>query len=99
MSPWAFSFSDEHQNEIHDLSKGYQLLYVGLICGTDGIACLDHSEFRLLLDEDFRPMEWVKAVRRARQMYQLTGSDSVSTLRIGDNEFPAKIHTALATVP
>lgn len=95
MSPWTFSFSDQHQAEIGALADKLAPVFIGLICGTDGIACLSHAEYKRLLDDDFRPMEWIKVVRRAREKYTLTGSDSTSSLKIADNEFPEKVYEAL----
>lgn len=95
MSPWAFSFSSEHQEEIALIANAFESVFVGLICGTDGIACLDHSEYKRLLDDNVRPVEWVRATRHAREKYTLTGSDSVSSFKIADSEFPSKVYSAL----
>jgi len=95
MSPWGFSFAADHQAEIAGLAGEFGTVFVSLICGEDGIACLTYTEYKRLLDDDFRPMEWIRAVRRPREKYTLTGSDSTAAFKIGDNEYPAKVYLAL----
>lgn len=95
MSPWNFSFAADHQAEVAGLADEFGHVFVSLICGEDGIACLAYREYKRLLDDDFRTMEWIKAVRRPREKYTLTGSDSVAAFKIGDSEYPAKIFLSL----
>jgi len=88
---WQFSFRVEHQEEIDSLADRCVGVFIVLVCGIDGIACLELSEYRRLLDEDAKPGEWIKVSRRPRQKYTVTGSDLRRGLKIGDNEFPSKI--------
>ncbi len=46
-------------------------------------------------DDEFEPVEWIKAARRTREKYTLTGSDAQTGFKIGDNEYPEKIYEAL----
>ncbi|WP_298346677.1 hypothetical protein [Ferrimicrobium sp.] len=96
MSPWTFNFSNVHQAEIAELATQLAEVFIGLVCGTDGIVCLTHEEFRRVLDDDVRPSEWVRATRRRDEQYSVTGSDSVSIIKIADAEYPAKIYEALS---
>jgi len=98
MSPWSFSFAAGHQSEIANLHEELLNVFVVLVCGADGIACLNYAEYKQLLDEDFRPVEWIKVSRRPREKYHLSGSDSVVEFTISDNEYPAKVHMALAQI-
>jgi hypothetical protein len=95
LSPWTFSFSADHQEDISHFRDRYEEVFTVLICGTDGIACLSGTEYDRVLDDDPRSGEWIKAARRARQKYSITGSDDRTIHKIGDNEFPAKVYTAL----
>ena len=96
MTPWSFSFSSEHQEEISNLKSGCTAFFVVLVCGEDGIACLSQLEYRALLDDQFESTGWIRASRRAREKYLLTGSEAHRKFRVGDNEFPSKVHEALS---
>jgi len=97
LSPWSFSFSAVHQREIQNLSDEFQFAFVALVCGKDGIACLNARELNRVLDDDHRETEWVKASRRPREKYLITGTDDRRGFKVADSEFPAKLITALAT--
>jgi hypothetical protein len=88
---WQFSFRIEHQKEIDSLADQCDDVFIVLVCGIDGVACLKLDEYRRLLDEDAQPGEWIKVSRRPRQKYTVTGSDLRRGLKIGDNEYPSKI--------
>ena len=96
MSPWTFSFQVEHQDEIATLRSEFTDVFVALICGFDGIACLTGAEYQRVLDDDPKPGEWIKAARMPREKYSITGSDDRTVHKIGDNEFPAKLFNALS---
>jgi hypothetical protein len=96
MSPWPFSFTDEHQHEIAKLASECSAVFVALICGSDGVACLSHAELRRVLDDDVRAAEWVKAARQKREKYAITGSDGRKCFKVGGNEFPGKILSELS---
>ena len=97
LTPWSFSFSSEHQEEISNLNSESVTFFVTLVCGEDGIACLSQLEYRALLDDQFESMGWIRASRRAREKYLLTGSDAKRKFKVGDNEFPSKVYEALPT--
>jgi len=91
LSPWSFSFNAEHQREIATLTARWSAVFVALICGSDGIACLSQDELRRVLDDDFRPVEWIRVARRKREKYSITGSDGRQIFKVGDSEFPTKV--------
>jgi hypothetical protein len=95
LSPWTFAFKAEHQQEIAALLKEFADAFITLVCGTDGIACLSGSEYRQLLGDDPGSGEWIRVARGARQKYAVSGSDGRRVSRIGDNEYPAKVYTAI----
>lgn len=95
MSPWSFNFSRAHQTELGALSADYEQVFVVLVCGRDGIACLSRAELGRVLDDHFHETEWVKASRRPREKYLVTGTDDRRGFKVGDNEFPAKVVAAL----
>lgn len=52
MSPWMFTFSSGHRKEVAMLHDEFSDLFIVLVCGGDGIACLGESEYRRALSED-----------------------------------------------
>lgn len=95
LSPWIFTFKQEHQDEIQEMKTAFNDVFVVLICGRDGMACLSYDELKLALDDDHEAVEWLKAARRTREKYAISGSDGKLKTKIGDNEFPSKITTRL----
>src|SRR5688572_23273999 len=91
MSPWPFSFSRTHQEELEELASSLEATFITLVCGSDGIACLSKSELGRVLDDDFQDVEWVKVSRRPREKYSIRGSDDRRGFKVADSEFPAKI--------
>lgn len=98
MSPWAFSFSRTHQEELAQLTSSMEATFIALVCGSDGIACLSQTELSRVLDDDFRAVEWVKASRRPREKYVVRGSDNRRGFKVADREFPSKVVDAAAAL-
>lgn len=97
LSPWMFGFKVEHQKEIAELRDEFADIFVTLVCGEDGIACLSGSEYRQVLNDDPQNGEWIKVSRRPREKYGISGSDGRTVCKIGDNEYPAKVYAAIRT--
>ena len=95
LSPWSFGFKAGHQDEIAALRAEFHEAFVVLVCGTDGIVCLDEGEYARLLDDEAESGEWIKVARSRRQKYVVTGSNSLGAFRVADNEYPAKVYAAL----
>jgi hypothetical protein len=91
MTPWRFSFKREHQEEIVEMKKKFDQVFLVLVCNDDGIVCLSYEEIRQILDEQIEPVEWVSASRNPRQMYAIKGSNGKLGFKIADNEFPSKL--------
>lgn len=90
LSPWKFGFKTEHRHEIDSLADEFFEVFVGLACGFDGIACLDADEYFRLGSSDS-----IRVARGPRQKYALSGGNEKNVLRVGNNEFPAKVHAAI----
>ncbi len=99
MTPWRFSFAEEHQNEIEFLRSNCDRVFVVLVCSDDGIVCLSYAELKKLLDKEFAEMEWLSVTRRKREMYTVKGSNGELGFKIGQNEFPAKIFVDETALP
>ena len=85
----------EHQEEIDLLKSQFEQVYLMLVCGEDGVACLSYSELKQILDNQHDSMEWISATRRKREMYSIRGSNGVLDFKIGQNEFPMKLFSAV----
>lgn len=91
-TPWSFSIHKSHIDEIVSLSELYSKLYIVLICYYDGIACLTFKEFKTIIDiHDDNYPKWVKAQRKTREKYCITGSDGKLKNKIANSDFPKKI--------
>ena len=91
MTPWRFTFKKEHQEEIDQMKKSMEKVFLLLVCNDDGIVCLSYDELRQILDEQHEPIEWISASRHKREMYAIKGSNGKLGFKIGPNDFPKKI--------
>ncbi len=91
ISPWRFSFTREHQEEMKIMKDLLSDVYLVLICGKDGIACIEYEELKIVLDEYFEDVEWVSASRLKREQYSIKGSNGKLDFKIADSDFPKKI--------
>jgi len=91
MSPWTFTFLQNHQDEIFEMKSVLENVFVAMVCNDDGIVCLDYSELKNVLDDDHSLAEWIRISRRPREKYTVTGSDGKLRTKIGENEYPFKV--------
>jgi hypothetical protein len=91
MSPWRFSFSTKHHNEIEALHKHCLKSFIVLICNNDGIACLCYDEFRQVIDLNHHGTESIRVARPPRSMYSISGTDGKVRFKIGDSDFPRRL--------
>lgn len=91
MPPWQFSFTKEHQDEILDMKNSYQDVFILLVCGKDGVACLSFSELKHVLDDYHDQMETIAVSRQHGQMYRVAGTDGKLEHKLALSEFPTKI--------
>lgn len=98
MSPWTFTFLRSHQDEIDEMKSVLEDVFIALVCNDDGIVCLSYDQLRQVADGEHGDDEWVRAARRPREMYTVTGSDGRLSSKVGENEYPAKILDAINAV-
>jgi hypothetical protein len=91
MSPWTFSFADVHQDEILEMTKNLERVYVALVCGKDGVSCLSFDELKHVLNNVHDRNEWIRISRKPREKYAVKGSDGKLFFKIGDNQFPSRL--------
>ena len=73
-SPWRFTFTKEHQDEFKIMSE-YLESFLILVCGKDGIVCINSNTLKKILDETHEKWEWISARRLKRESYEVKGSD------------------------
>jgi len=91
MSPWRFSFSKEHQDEILEMKNKLDEVFSLLVCGEDGIVSLSFDELKKILNETHEPVEWISITRNKNEEYAIKGTDGSLGHKISRNEFPRKL--------
>jgi hypothetical protein len=97
MTPWRFTFTKVHQQEIEALRSDFENIFLLLVCNDDGVVCLNYSELKQILDNQHDPIEWISATRHKREMYTVKGSNGELDFKIGQNDFPEKVFATLRT--
>ena len=91
MTPWHFSFRQQHQEEIQEMQAKLSSVFVLLVCNDDGIVCINDKELKQVLDENFLPVESIRIGRKPREKYSVSGTDGKLKLKIGESDFPKKL--------
>jgi hypothetical protein len=90
-TPWRFVFHRAHQEELDALRASYGNVYLGFICGDDGVASIDFRTLKSLLNDKFEDQETVTVRRNPGEMYRLTGSDGSLKNAVSRSGFPIDI--------
>jgi len=91
LTPWGFSFAKIHQDEIKNMASSLGKVFIALVCGKDGIACLSFDELKIVLDDDHSDHEWIRVSRRPREKYAIKGTNGKLRFKIAHNHFPERI--------
>lgn len=87
-TPWRYNFHKPHQEEMKRLYSNYGQVFILLIAGEDGIACLDYGSLGEVLDEKFEEQEWVSVKRKPGEYYRVAGNDGTREKGLAPNQFP-----------
>ena len=90
-SPWRYNFDESHQDEMVALKKQYGEVFLAFVAEDDGIACIDFSQLKLILDHDHEEQEWVSVSRKLRESYRVKGRDGSLDRPLPRNSFPDNI--------
>lgn len=96
LSPWRFTFQKSHQVEISEMQKRYSEVFIALVCNLDGVVVLNHSELKLILDDDHKDSEWMSVSRTRNKMYTVAASDGKLGFKISKTSCPDKIVSFLS---
>ncbi len=91
LSPWSFTFRQEHQDEIARMKAELGEVFLVLVCHMDGVAVINYAELKQILDENHEASEWVTVARGKRQMYAVWGKDGTLDFKVAESSFPRKI--------
>jgi len=94
MTPWRFTFSPEHKDEIQQLCASIAKVFIVLVCNDDGVVCLSYNEFKKILNDQCKGHQWVSATRHKREMYSIEGSNGHLESKVGKDDFPNKLFGA-----
>ena len=73
------------------MKAAFTKVFLLLVCSDDGVVCLGSSELQQLLENHHKPIEWISATRRKREMYSVKGSDGELDFKVGQSDFPGKL--------
>lgn len=91
ISPWRFTFLQEHQEAIAELNINHDDVFIALVNGNDGVACFNHKTLKKLLDDHFEESEWISVRRKSGEQYTVAGKDGKLTGKLALSEFPSAI--------
>jgi|TARA_B110001469_G_scaffold20487_1_gene21278 hypothetical protein len=89
LSPWRYSFHQDHQDEILKLKSTHGETFIALIAGDDGIAGFDFNLFKEVLDDLHEEQEWVSVTRKPRENYRIKGNNGTLKKPLPRNSFPS----------
>lgn len=92
MSPWQFTFTRKHINELFGMVQNLKAVYLVLVCKDNGIVCLALKEIKVLLDKNLNKIQSLLIARKPREKFRVScGRCEKLKFKIANNEFPAKI--------
>ncbi|MDA8951171.1 hypothetical protein N9H70_11005 [Pseudomonadales bacterium] len=91
LSPWRYTLTREHQNEIKKLRSASDALFIVLINGTDGYLTLNYKSLKKILDEDFAESEWISVKRKLKEHYRVAGTDGELDHPVARNSYPSQV--------
>ncbi len=92
LTPWSFTFSQDHVHEIGEMNQRLGQVYVVLICNEDGICCLNWQEFATVISTESKTYpKWISVSRMKGEKYSVWGRDGELRHKVGNIDFPRKI--------
>jgi hypothetical protein len=74
ISPWRFTFHEEHVEEVKNLLTNFDFVFLVLICGRDSIAVIDSDEIGILLPLPKPEPSWISVQTGHNTMLTVEGS-------------------------
>ncbi len=73
LTPWQFSFSAQNTEQFQELRSRCVASFVALVCGWNGIVCLELSELKIVTAIDGEEQPWLRVSRRPGSMFSVSG--------------------------
>lgn len=93
--PWQFTFLRDHQEMQQLLFDDYGECFTCLVCGRDGVAGMNMSELRQVLDHHFEEQEVISVRRPRGTQYLVKGRDGTLERKVSRRAVFDKIRAAL----
>lgn len=86
LTPWQFTFSDEHFNSIITLSNQFSKVYIVFVCNDDGICCISLEEFLFnIVNIEENSTKSILISRAKNEQYGVSGTDGKLKYKISDS--------------
>ena len=74
LSPWQFTYMAETLDELEKLQRGYNPVWVVLVCGIDGVVGLSLAELHAIAQVGGGGAAWIRVSRSRNSMYRVSGA-------------------------
>jgi hypothetical protein len=94
-SPWSFTFQHDHQTQYKKIIEEYGQCLMVLVCGTDGIAALNHQQLSEVLDGNFEEQESLSVRRKLNHMYSVAGTNGKLAGKVAKDSLLTQLNDVL----
>lgn len=86
LTPWQFTFNEQHYKSIINLFKLCDVGYVIFVCNDDGLCCVDFKDyFKLISDLREGQTKSISISRFKNEQYYVSGSDGELKNKISES--------------
>lgn len=86
LTPWQFTFTEQHHQCIEELSESTRAGYVAFVCNFDGICCIKFDDyFKLIKDISEGQAKSISISRSKNEQYYASGTDGELNFKISDS--------------
>lgn len=74
LTPWRFTYDPSQLGELRAVRERYQVVWVFLVCGVDGVVGVSYEELAECVDLHAPASTWLSARRGRNTMYRIAGA-------------------------
>ena len=89
LGPWPFTFTSQNLEELRSLGDSYRVVFIVLVCRTDGMACLSLEQLGGYIGLIDGAPNSLRVARRKRQWYAISGS-------VRQEKYPSGLNSLLS---
>lgn len=82
MRPWQFTFTRQNISELLDLRHSFAQVFVVLVCRTDGMVCLELSDFIRVMGSGESDQGWIRVDRPRGKWYEVSGGKTTAPKKL-----------------